>query len=140
MRSVVIADWGGTNEVLLELGEAPSPHPEPTGESRVELFDTRAGEAGPGLRVIRNLGYHASYEDVEFECKFVSAAKWAALQAKRSVWPPKEVRIYIRYADSPERRFLAIFAKQGMVPKRWTQNGDKLGVKFKFHILQEVFS
>lgn len=139
MGRVIVADQNGANEVILEAGEAPSPMPEPNGESRIEVFQTRPGIGGPGRRLLSPFGYDESYEDVEFSCKYVAAAKWTALKLKRAAWPPVPVLLTLELSNGARRYFLALFAQQGMVPTRWTQNGDKLGVRFKFHILEEVF-
>lgn len=138
MLRVIVADEFGANPVELELAEAPSPMPEPNGESRIEVFQTRPSVARPGRRLLAPYGYDESYEDLAWTCKFVSAAKWALLRAKRAAWPPAPVKITVEAGNGSARYYLCLFASQGMVPERWTQNGDKLGVKFKFHVLEEV--
>ncbi len=139
MRRVLIADEDGSNVIALEGAEAPSPLPEPTGESKVELFFTRPSAGAPGRRLVSSLGYDpTSYEDIEFACRYVSAAKWTALKAKRDAWPPAPVRLTIEDGAADQTVCLAVFATQGLVPTRWTQNGDKLGVRFKFHKIEEV--
>lgn len=132
-----IADDDGGNIVYLRYAEGPYPYPAETRKRRVETHMMRPGASAPGRRVVSDLGAAVSYADLEFECRYISAATLASLQTKFNVWPPESVRVGLT-DDTGTTVYLCAWAEDGMTVSRWTADGNRFSVQFKFHVLEVI--